>query len=193
MPVVVAVPVKSFAGAKARLAGAIEPKERSSIGRALASRTVSVVKATGAIPLVVAGDGDVADWASTEGIATTVSPPGLDAAAAAAVRWAGFRPWVILHADLPLLSPADLEPTLDAVADGRTALAPSSDGGTSLVAGTPSFAYGPGSFHRHLALLRHTDPLVVVRTGLLLDLDDPADLAVARRHPRGRWLDDLLA
>ncbi len=192
MTVVVAIPVKSFSVAKARLAAVLGAETRAMLGRALADHTVAVTSAAGAEPVVVAGDEEVLAWARRRDVATITSPPGLDAAARAALRDSGTRPWAVLHADLPLLGPADLVEPFAAVAAGRAVLAPSSDGGTSLLAGAPTFSYGPGSFHRHLALLRHLDPLVVARPGLLLDLDGPADLAAAVRHPRGRWLVDVV-
>jgi 2-phospho-L-lactate guanylyltransferase (CobY/MobA/RfbA family) len=68
-------------------------------------------------------------------------------------------------------------------------IAPSNDGGTSLLGASRRirFAYGPASFHRHLLRLR--DPRVVVRLGLALDLDDASDLEAARGHTKGQWLD----
>ena len=194
MPVIVAIPVKSFSAAKGRLAEVLAAEARSAVGRALAERVVAVVAEAGGDPLVVGGDDEVVAWARARGVPALPSRPGLDAAADTAVTFAAGRPWAVVHADLPLLAPADLEPGLDALAGGVPVVAPSSDGGTSLLGGRDpiTFAYGPGSFHRHLAAVAGSDPLVYVRTGLLLDLDGPADLAAALRHPRGRWLADVL-
>src|SRR5665811_1981594 len=69
------------------------------------------------------------------------------------------------------------------MAAAGTVLAPSHDGGTSLVGGMLNpfpFRYGPGSFRRHLsAVLGHAR--VLVRPGLALDLDRPRDLRAFRR------------
>ncbi len=194
MSVAVVVPVKSFSLAKARLADVFSTEARASVGRALADRVVTVVAEAGAEPLVVGGDEGVLGWARDRGIRATVAPPGLNAAAAMVTTLTAGRPWAVLHADLPLLSAADVVPAFDVVAGGGYVLAPSSDGGTALLGGhgTVTFSYGPASFHRHLAALADRDPLVLVRTGLLLDLDSPADLTAALRHPRGRWLAEFL-
>jgi 2-phospho-L-lactate guanylyltransferase (CobY/MobA/RfbA family) len=86
------------------------------------------------------------------------------------------------------LQPSDLEVVVSAVESGREVIAPSSDGGTSaLSARAPiEFAYGSASFHRHLTRL--TEPMVVIRPGLLQDIDSPQDLTAARSHPAGAWL-----
>lgn len=191
MSALVCVPVKRFFVAKRRLAGALSPVTRSQLGRELAAHTLSVVSMTGAEPLVLAADGEVAAWADGLGHRALVDAgSGLDEAAEAAARTAvdAGRSWLILHADLPLLQPADVEEVLDHLAAGREVIAPSNDGGTSaLGAGRiVRFAYGPASFHRHLARL--ADPVVVVRPGLALDLDDISDLRAARAHRQGAWL-----
>jgi 2-phospho-L-lactate guanylyltransferase len=92
--------------------------------------------------------------------------------------------WAVVHADLPLLTPQDLDAIRHAAgAGGRIVLSPSHNGGTSAIAGsTPTFPfrYGPGSFRRHLATVGG-DVRVVVRRGLAVDVDQPGDLAAARR------------
>jgi 2-phospho-L-lactate guanylyltransferase (CobY/MobA/RfbA family) len=72
-------------------------------------------------------------------------------------------------------------------------IAPSHDGGTSLVAGHTRFpfTYGPGSFHRHVAAataVSASPAAIVVRPGLALDLDTAEDLAVAGTLPAGAWI-----
>jgi 2-phospho-L-lactate guanylyltransferase (CobY/MobA/RfbA family) len=52
------------------------------------------------------------------------------------------------------------------------------------------FRYGPGSFRRHLAL--YPEAAIVVRLGLLHDVDTYADLDSARNHPRGAWLTGVI-
>lgn len=191
--VVVAIPVKGFDGAKRRLAGTLDAGRRRALGRALAGRVVEAVTAAGLDPVVVAGDREVSAWATGLGLACLDDPGGgLDGAAGAAVELARSRqvPWMVCHADLPLLDAADVAACLDPVESGRVVLAPSADGGTSLAGGTGPFrfAYGPASFHRHLAAASHRRPVVVGRLGLWLDVDGPADLDAALTHHRGAWL-----
>src|SRR5690606_35677285 len=82
-------------------------------------------------------------------------------------------------ADLPLVTPEDIRAAAALLEAGNSHIAPSDDGGTSLIGGHRPcrFAYGPGSFHRHLA--RADDPAVIVRRGLALDLDRPGDFEAA--------------
>jgi 2-phospho-L-lactate guanylyltransferase len=194
MDVVVAIPVKPFGAAKRRLSEVLSTAARRHLGARLAEHTAAAAAGSGGRPLILSADDEVTAWATARGLDVLLDEgSSLDAAAAGAVAWASDRGagWIVCHADLPLVEPGDLRPLVEAVAAGRTCIAPSSDGGTSAVgAGWPrfDFAYGPASFHRHLATLAGSGPEVVVRTGLLLDLDRPDDLAAAARHPSGAWL-----
>ena len=197
MEVLAAVPVRQAISPKARLATVLSPRTRRLLSLEMAARVVGAIEEAGARPLVLAADQVVMDWACErgwEGIEDRA--PSLNAAAAGAVAEATRRKvgWMIVHADLPLLTAADLRDSLAAVGSGNWVLAPSSDGGTSLIGGSGDphfdFAYGEGSFHRHLARLRQRSVKVVSRPGLALDLDRPSDLQAALSHPRGRWLED---
>lgn len=192
-----AVPVRQAISPKSRLATVLSPRARRLLSLEMAARVVGAIEEVGARPLVLAADQVVMEWACErgwEGIPDRA--PSLNAAAAGAVAEATRRKagWMIVHADLPLLTAADLRDSLAAVSLGSWVLAPSSDGGTSLIGGSGDphfdFAYGEGSFHRHLARLRRRSPRVVFRPGLALDLDRPSDLQAALSHPRGRWLAD---
>ncbi|MDE0710208.1 MAG: NTP transferase domain-containing protein [Acidimicrobiia bacterium] len=186
----VALPIRSFRDAYRRLAGSYSPDARMVLARALASRTASTVLRAGMTPHIVTSATEVREWALTEGHRVVADPPGggLDGAAGEAVRLAAGRPWLILHADLPCLSPAEVLLALDVARSGERVLAPSYDGGTSALGGQGphSFRYGAASFHRHLPAGR--PPRVIVSLGFLLDIDRPQDLVVAVRHPQGAWL-----
>lgn len=190
MPVLAAVPVKRFYVAKRRLSPILDATSRSRLGQALATHTLETV-AKEAEVVVLAADAEVEEWATARGWPAMVDADGgLDGAAGAAAARAAAsgRPWLIVHADLPLLTAADIATAVALLEGGASPIAPTDDGGTSLVGGrgTFRFSYGPGSFHRHLARL--TGPVPLVRPGLALDLDGPADFAAARRRPRGEWL-----
>jgi 2-phospho-L-lactate guanylyltransferase len=189
--VLVAVPVKRFFVAKQRLSPLLSRRARSQLGRDLATHTLETVEQAGAAPLVLAADPQVAAWAVRRGWRAEIdSGGGLDGAATAAASEAASRglPWLIVHADLPLLTPDEVAGAAATLAQGRSPIAPSDDGGTSLIGGHEPlrFSYGPGSFHRHLPRLAVAE--VVVRLGLILDLDDPTDFAAAVAHRRGSWL-----
>ncbi|MDX1690494.1 MAG: 2-phospho-L-lactate guanylyltransferase [Acidimicrobiia bacterium] len=191
----IAVPVKPFDLAKGRLSGLLAPDTRRRLATRTAMHVVRTALSTGARVAVVTEAEDVASWARAEGCRIVDDPGrGLNAAAAAAVEEADGGPWCIVHADLPLIGPVDMARVCEAVGPGAAVLCPSRDGGTNLFgAAEPlEFAYGPGSFSRHLSATAHLDRRVVVTTGTSVDIDSPADVAGAARLPAGAWLRTFL-
>jgi len=192
--VTVGIPVKPFADAKRRLAAVYDGAGRRGLAMALAERTVGVVAATSATPLVLSADEEVTAWALDQGVAVLLDEGSsyVEAAAAAVSHIRrNSNAWAILPADLPIVTDVDVQAAVDVVATGGVVLAPSSDGGTSMIGGSLdefAFSFGPASFHRHLARLAHHSPVILARPGLLLDLDHPADLDAARRATGGSWL-----
>lgn len=175
------VPIRSFEGLT-RLASALPDDRRTTLMIRLAQRTIEALRAAGAIVVVVSGDPAVHRWASDQKtrIIDEPEPAGLNAAAAAGLDTTR-GPWMCVHADLPLIQPGDVTAAIDALDAHRYVLAPSHDGGTSLIAGSRpifEFAYGPGSFRRHLSMVPSAK--VLVRAGLALDLDRARDLPTLR-------------
>lgn len=182
MSPVAIVPIRSFRLGKSRLAPHMSEDERHALARALADRVTEAAAAAGLSPLVVTSDPEVAEWAAAAGLPVVPDPGGgLDAACRSGVVAAGVRRWVVIHSDLPLIAADDLRTVADEMAAGRDVIAPSSDGGTSVLSSSRhiEFSYGPGSFHRHLARL--DDPVIVARAGLLHDLDTARDFRSAAR------------
>ena len=115
---------------------------------------------------------------------STGEQAGLDGAARAGVKEARRRglAWAIVHGDLPLVSAEDLRVVAAGIPAEGLLLAPSYDGGTNVLASELddfAFAYGRGSFRRHLARAAAYPTRVLVRAGLALDLDSAADLRAA--------------
>lgn len=176
----VLVPVKAFADAKARLSSVLAPSDREALARWTAER---VLAAAGELPVFVACDhAEVADWAVSHG-ATVLWHPGVGLNAAvnnsiADLRTRGIGHVVVAHGDLPRargLAKVAIPGTLTLVPDSR--------GDGTNVAALPTdlafqFAYGPGSFLRHLGQAMAAGiPVAVRRDPLLgLDIDIPADL-----------------
>lgn len=191
-----AIPLKGFGSAKTRLGDSMPAGDRARLAAAVADRVVVACSEAGWSVVVVSASPDVVSWCREAAIDVLADPGGgLDAAAGAALGHAGAQAWAVVHGDLPLLTPADLDGIPEWVAAGSIVLAPSRDGGTNLIAGTGqfAFAYGPGSFARHVSAAAAHAPLVLVRTGLAVELDTPADLLAARRHPAGAWLEPFLS
>ena len=188
------IPLKPFGLAKARLAMSFDAEQREALGRAVAAHTLEAVSTAVGKTWVVTGDEEVAEWARAHGagvISEQSSDGGLNTAATSVVEAAEGGKWMIVHADLPLVTPEEVSTAWNGIPRNGYLLAPSHDGGTSVFAGSgrpSSFAYGPGSFHRHLAGVRRHPLRVVATVGFLLDLDAPSDYEAATRHPRGSWL-----
>lgn len=147
---------------------------------------------------ILSADDEVGTWTRKNGWKLRTARAGtLDGAASsfAMTQHGEGRPWTVLHADLPLVGPGDLALVRSRLQAGRAVISPSADGGTSLV-GTPGdlvlFAYGPGSFRRHLHNMRVLDPEVIASPHLACDLDLPDDLFAAATRPEGAWLRTLL-
>jgi 2-phospho-L-lactate/phosphoenolpyruvate guanylyltransferase len=186
----VVVPIRAFAGGKARLAARLSPAERTALLESMATSVVDAAKPRGV--LVVSSAPEVVAWALGRGVAVIADPGSLDAAATAGRDWwleRGAERVIVLHADLPdarsldTVDPSGHSPVVRAVAchraDGTNVL--------SVPASEPFiFAYGPGSFARHrreadrigLAFVAVDDP------ALAFDIDTPDDLdARATRGP----------
>lgn len=178
----VLVPVKAFRRAKVRLAPAMSADRRAGLAREMATHVVA--SAAGLPVAVVCDDEEVAAWARQLGARVIWEPGrGLNGAVQAGVRrlgQAGARLVVVAAGDLPLAR--DLRwvtrfPGVTIVPDRR-------HDGTNVIAVPPAagfaFAYGPGSYARHLDEARRLGlPVRVVHSSpLAWDVDVPDDLAV---------------
>lgn len=190
-PTAVIVPMKSFALAKSRLAGVLDPSQRSALARWMAER---VLAATGTLPtMVVCDDPEVADFATAHGARTVWTPgKGLNAALASAVRTAAGdgHPRVVLAAgDLPFAHHLDDLAGLVQAPVPQDAVLVVPDRhleGTNVVSfpsGAPlRLAFGPDSYRRHLQGAERTQlPVVEIHDEALgWDVDTPADLQPPR-------------
>ncbi len=190
MNAAVVVPIRSFEAGKSRLGSELDAGQRAELLRSMAG---NVVAAAGSMPVaVVSDDGEVRRWAAALGLTVIDDPGTLDLAAAAGLGWAaatGFGRVVVAHADLPLA-----RSLMPVVADGSrpvvTAVPCHRDDGTPVLSlpadASFTFAYGPGSFRRHLEAARHAGLAVrVVRDPRLgFDVDTVDDLhTLAARTP----------
>jgi len=185
------VPVKQLSRAKQRLSAVLSAQERIALARAMLHDVLATLSATPELAgvLVVSGDTTVARVAAQCGAAVVgdVMEAGVNAAVqhglrAPAVSDAGV---LIIPADIPFATPADLQRVLAGLRDAHVVLAPaSSDGGTNALAMrrrdlmAPSF--GHDSFVRHQALARSAGLAcgIVRLEGLGQDIDGPDDLVV---------------
>lgn len=177
----VLVPVKAFHLAKLRLAPALSPERRQELARRMATQVVR--SATGLPVAVVCDDAAVAEWATSLGARVVWEPGrGLNLAVQEGfrqLRELGVHDVVVAAGDLPLATDLRWVTRFD----GITLVPDRRQDGTNVIglpAGTDfTFAYGPGSFARHLRNARQSGhPVRVVRSSpLAWDVDLPEDLA----------------
>jgi len=191
------VPHRGLEAAKTRLAPVLDAAEREALARTLLARVLGVVRQAGDDVVVISPSEALRPIVQAAGARLSVQRgmglnAGLEQARAEAVA-DGIGVLVVLHGDLPNLSPGDVRALREALpADGGgtrgVAIAPDRAGiGTNGLAQSPAdaiaFRFGMGSFARHREAAAEAGlPLAVVeRPGLAFDLDTPADLA--------RWLE----
>jgi 2-phospho-L-lactate guanylyltransferase len=172
------------------LSDALHHDARAALALRLAD---TVVRAAEQVPVVIVTSApEVERWARDRGLEVAPDPGSLDAAAAsgvAALSGVGVQRAVVAHADLPFVT-SFRSVTRDAERPIAVLVPDQRDDGTpvlSLPTEVPfTFAYGPGSFRRHLHAARAAGLAVrVVRdAGLAFDVDTVDDLQVLReRNP----------
>ncbi|CAB1370864.1 2-phospho-L-lactate guanylyltransferase [Denitratisoma oestradiolicum] len=193
------IPLKTRSEGKGRLAGVLSPVQRQQMARLMLEHVVAVL----------------ADATSIDGIAVVSADPvelgpevlrladpgcGLNVAVSSGVmelERRGVSEVLVLHADLPLLTAADIDALVAAGRETGLALAPDRNAqGTNAIhlalPGRFTFHFGPMSFTRHQAEALRADrtAAVVTRPGLGFDVDEPADLEalIARGGARYAFL-----
>lgn len=175
------VPVRVTPGAKRRLAHVLSARERMRLVRALFDHVTAVLADAGLdvialSPTPIEAPG-VEVW--------TDAAPGLNRALEVALGRLG-EPVLVVHADLPLLSTADVDRVLGHRAD--VVVARALDGGTNglLMREPIRPAFGPGSAHAHARRARGAGlrTAVVDVPGFALDVDDDAALSAVPLYMR---------
>jgi 2-phospho-L-lactate guanylyltransferase len=197
-PLWAVVPVKDLQHAKQRLAAVLSAPERRGLFAAMLEDVLAALAASERLAgvLVVTRDVQAQSLAARYGAWVLVEPANrghtaastLGAATLAAEGAAGM---LQLPADLPLLTPADVDAVLQAHAQAPSiTLVPSRDRlGSNAVACSPPdllpLRFGDDSFSPHLERARAlgVEPRIVERPGLALDVDTSADLAAFLAAP----------
>jgi 2-phospho-L-lactate guanylyltransferase len=201
MSVWVIVPVKPLNRAKSRLASVLSPDQRQHLAEAMLRRVLEAVRAVPQLmgTLVISRDNKALAIAREYG-ARTVQESGqpqlngaLMRATQVVTRWKGSA-LLILPADLPLIAPEDIVGMVEMGQNERTvviATDQNEDGTNALFVRPPgliTYAYGPGSYHRHVELARKAGAAVKVYGSprLALDVDVPEDLQAFNELMRER-------
>lgn len=190
--VVAVVPVRGLPAGKSRLAAVLQPAQRNRLVRAMLRDVVRMLRSAPAIErvTVLSRDAAAAREATRLGAEFLQEPPGAPdlnrALAFAQAEHADAEALLLVPADLPFVTPADIQELIDALPSGPgVALAPSRDGGTNgLLLRPPTViapAFGSGSAARHLAAAVAAGVTVARVDGerWALDIDTPEDLELA--------------
>jgi 2-phospho-L-lactate guanylyltransferase len=173
------LPLKLSVERKSRLATRLSPDERTWLSDHMAATVLACLEASRSVgriillsPIATPG---ASEWRRDEG-------RGLNAELTDLRATLGDMPMLVVHGDLPLLVPGDLDALTDA-ADGGCAMAPDRHGsGTNALAlrgDFPlAFAFGENSCALHQAGAKGRATLVR-RPGLMIDVDTPEDLDAA--------------
>ena len=185
----VLVPLKRLDDAKSRLSDALSPAERASLMLELLERVLAVVEEAdvGAVTVVSA------ETRTPAGV-SRFDDRGLpwNDALAAAMREIVSEPVVaVVSADLPRLTPEDVQALVAATPDFGLAIARALDGGTNAVSMRPPGAvrthFGEpqsAAVHAQATAAAGLAARIVDIPGLAFDVDTPADLAELREAAR---------
>ena len=192
------VPAKALDEAKTRLATILTEDGRRCLALAMLNDVLRTLQAVPRLELIAAVSPDeavleCAQELGAEGIREPPSVRGINQALAHALGVMSPRELsalLVLLADVPAVTPAEIESVLDALPDDRGAvICPSSAGGTSALAVRPAdamaFRFGPDSFNGHKAGAEERGvPLWVLHIdSLSRDIDEPDDLLYLLAHP----------
>jgi len=178
------VPMKSMDLAKGRLSGVLDAAGRRALAQQMLEHVLATLREAGLANVQVAsadnGTGD------------------LNADVAAAARRAeqqGARELLLVMADLPYLTAADIAALIEAGRTSDIVIAEAKDGGTNALLLRPptvlQFAFATArpsaAFHADHARNAGIEPAFVRRPGLARDIDTPDDLqALVSDHPAYR-------
>lgn len=191
--------LKDLVQAKTRLAGLLAPSERRALAQAMLEDVLAALAAHPEITAITLLSDDpsahllAAQYGADHWVESELGCRGLNAVAGSAsarLLHQCRQPVLLVHADLPLLSGADISAVLAARRDnGGLVVGCDRHGrGTNLLcfdaAGAPEFCFGADSCARHLAAARGRGipASVLRRAGIGLDVDEPDDLALLLRQ-----------
>ena len=194
------IPVKPLNRAKTRLSGVLNPEQRQQLAEMMFRHVLQAVREVPQVigTLVISRDTKALAIAR-EYNARTVQESGAPELNAALTRAtqvvAGWRgdAVLVLPADLPLVTAEDISSVVALGNDPFSVVIATDqeqDGTNALLIRPPGlihYAFGPGSFHRHVQLSREAavEPKVYRSDRLALDIDLPVDLDQYNHVVRG--------
>jgi 2-phospho-L-lactate guanylyltransferase len=190
------VPVKPLQIAKGRLSSVLGAAERQALVLAMLGDVLAALLSARLVDQVsvVSHDSTILSLAREHGAEALRDHAGdLNGALTQAARHyaqAGAAAVLLMHADLPLATPAEIDELVGILGrESGAALASARDGGTNALLVRPPlvlpFQFGAGSQERHLraAHERGIDVRLLRSPGLELDVDRPDDLLLLAESP----------
>jgi 2-phospho-L-lactate/phosphoenolpyruvate guanylyltransferase len=208
MSIWVIIPVKPLKLAKSRLSKVLTPEERHHFAKAMLRHVLRVVQAVPQVTgtLVISRDSHALALARDYG-AKTIQETGTPELNVALMRATTVvASWrsdavLVLPADLPLVTPADISNMIALGEDPQSVVIATDrnkDGTNALFIRPPGlidYAYGPGSYQRHATQGRDAGAVVNIYESdrLLHDIDLPEDIEdYYRMVQRGQYADMLV-
>ena len=189
------VPVKTLLKSKMRLSGFFTPEERALFTLAMLEDVLKALRDSKIEETVVVGsDGNVKDLVGGFGVTFLAEKQeGLNEALNQATEWclrkkAGLV--LALPADVPLVTPEDIDVVVRQAAGNSIVVSPSHNGGTNALLRTPPEAiepcFGHESFKKHVAAasVRGVKTKFYASANIMLDIDSEADLQQLLRSGR---------
>jgi len=199
------IPVKRLSEAKSSLKSILTPEQRREFVLCMLDDVLSAVKHARSVAdvLVVSPDDEVLSFASSKGaVAVSDADVGLNSAlkiAIARAKKAGARNVLILPADVPLLSPSDVEEIIGLASGERDVVIASSKrkGTNALLLRPPDvidMCFGGESFPAHLEEARRAGvvPRVYRSERVATDIDEAPDLVKLEARGLGTKSRDFL-
>jgi len=185
------IPVKAQGQGKTRLAPALGPDERAALVGAMLDRVIGAATQASHLARVHVVSPSSSSWVLPEAVHLLDDPGGgLNAALTAGLAWIAAGTCdrvVVIAADLPQVSPADID-LLAAVPEGTVGIAPDRHevGTNALSLPLPEaagfvFHFGQDSFAAHVKEAERLglNAQTILTAGLEKDIDVPGDLADA--------------
>ena len=175
------VPMKSIELAKGRLSAVLDGAGRRALAQKMLDHVLEVLREAGLTSVRVASGAE-----GTGDLNADVT------AAARLVQAEGAAHLLLVMADLPYLSAADIAALIEAGRSNAVVIAEAKDGGTNAMLLSPptvlDFAFAThrpsATVHAESARKAGHEPVILRRPGLARDIDTPADLAaLVADHP----------